>query len=116
LIGDDLGDSIGRVGGTVGTVGGYAAGKRVHDASSGLPEQMLVGVLETMVYDFSGDRRHANALVFRVPREGIEVKVHQRINVRVLELIESASGSRIELEGNRLPITHSKDVISEPSG
>jgi hypothetical protein len=34
----------------------------------------------------------------------------------VLELIESASGSRIELEGNRLPITHSKDVISEPSG
>jgi hypothetical protein len=116
LIGGDLGDSVGGVAGAVGTVGGYAAGTRVHQASSGLPEQMLVGVLETMVYDFSGDRRHANALVFRVPREGIEVKVHQRINVRVLELIESASGSRIELEGNRLPITHSKDVISEPSG
>ena len=35
---------------------------------------------------------------------------------RVLELIDGASGSRIELEGNRLPITHSKDVISELSG
>jgi hypothetical protein len=33
------------------------------------------------------------------------------VNVRVLELIDSATGSRIELEGNRLPVTHSKDVI-----
>jgi hypothetical protein len=29
----------------------------------------------------------------------------------VLELIHHDSGSRIELEGNRLPVTHSKDVI-----
>jgi hypothetical protein len=54
--------------------------------------------------------------VFRVAREGLEAKVHQRVNVRVLELIDSGSGSRIELEGNRLPITHSKDVIEELSG
>jgi hypothetical protein len=33
------------------------------------------------------------------------------VNVRVLELIDNASGARIELEGNRLPVTHSKDVI-----
>jgi hypothetical protein len=33
------------------------------------------------------------------------------VNVRVLELIDEASGSAIELEGNRLPVTHSKDVI-----
>ena len=44
-------------------------------------------------------------------RAGLTVKVHQRANVRVLELIEDASGSTIELEGNRIPITHSKDVI-----
>jgi hypothetical protein len=61
------------------------------DVASGLPEQMLVGVSDTMVYGFSGTRR-------------------------VLELIDSASGSRIGLEGNRLPITHSKDVIAELSG
>jgi hypothetical protein len=116
LLGGELGDSLGGLAGAVGTAGGYVAGARLHDAASGLPEQMLVGVSETMVYGFSGDRRHADALVFRVPRKGIEAKVHQRVNVRVLELIETASGSRIELEGNRLPITHSKDVISELSG
>jgi hypothetical protein len=116
LIGGDLGDSLGGTAGAVGTAGGYVAGTRAHDTGSGLPEQMLVGVSESMVYGFSGDRRHARELVFRVPREGLDVKVHQRVNVRVLELIEGASGSRIELEGNRLPITHSKDVIAELSG
>jgi hypothetical protein len=39
--------------------------------------------------------------------------IHQRVNVRVLELIDTGSGSRIELEGMRLPITHSTDVIQE---
>ena len=29
----------------------------------------------------------------------------------VLELIETSSGARIQLEGNRIPLTHSKDVI-----
>jgi hypothetical protein len=43
-------------------------------------------------------------------------EVHQRVNVRVLELIDTASGSRIELEGNRLPLTHSKDVIDALGG
>jgi hypothetical protein len=114
MIGGDLGDSVGA--GGVGTAGGYVAGTRAHDAATGLPEQMLVGVSESTVYGFAGDRRHARALVFRIRREGLDVKVHQRVNVRVLELIEEASGSRIELEGNRLPITHSKDVISELSG
>ena len=114
MIGGDLGDSVAA--GGVGTVGGYVAGTRAHDAASGLPKQMLVGVSESTVYGFSGDRRHARELVFRVPREGLDVKVHQRVNVRVLELIDSASGSRIELEGNRLPITHSKDVIETLSG
>jgi hypothetical protein len=38
--------------------------------------------------------------------------VHQRVNVRILELIDSTTGSRIELEGNRIPVTHSKDVIT----
>jgi hypothetical protein len=44
------------------------------------------------------------------------VKVHERVNVRVLELSDEASGSTIELEGNRLPLTHSKDVIETLRG
>jgi hypothetical protein len=56
-------------------------------------------------------RREAGALVFRVPRASLDVRVHRRVNVRVLELVDSSTGGRIELEGNRLPVTHSKDVI-----
>jgi hypothetical protein len=57
--------------------------------------------------------RHSEptSLVFQIPPAGLTVKVHQRVNVRVLELIDNASDARIELEGNRLPLTHSKDVI-----
>ena len=40
----------------------------------------------------------------------------RRVNVRVLELIDTATGSRIELEGNRIPLTHSKDVIHDLIG
>jgi hypothetical protein len=47
-----------------------------------------------------------------MPRERTEVKVHKRVNVRVLELIDEVSGARVELEGNRVPMTHSKDVIA----
>jgi hypothetical protein len=116
LIGGDLGDAIGSPAGGIGAAGGYIAGTRAHDEASGLPEWMVVGVSETTVYGFAGRRSHPKALAFRVPREGLEANVHQRVNVRVLELIETESGSRIELEGNRLPISHSKDVIEVLSG
>jgi hypothetical protein len=113
LIGGDVGDSIGGLAGGIGTAGGYVAGTHAHDAATGLPERMVVGVSETTVYGFAGNRAHPKALAFRVAREGLEAKVLQRVNVRILELIETDSDSRIELEGMRLPITHSKDVIEE---
>jgi hypothetical protein len=117
MAGAEGGEALGSPAEGLGAAGGYAAGTHVHDAGTGLPEQMLVGVSGTTVYGFAArSRHHADALVFQVPRDGLEVQVHQRVNVRVLELIDSASGSRIELEGNRLPITHSKDVIEELSG
>jgi hypothetical protein len=56
-------------------------------------------------------RTEPDEILFAVPREGMTAEVHQRVNVRVLELIQDETGSRIELEGNRLPITHSKDVL-----
>jgi hypothetical protein len=113
LIGGDMGGALGSLGDSVGTAGGYVAGTHAHDAATGLPDKLLVGVSKTTVYGFAEHTRHTppGALVFKVPREGLEAKVHQRVNVRVLELIDSASGSRIELEGNRLPVTHSNDVI-----
>ena len=115
LMGGDAGGLLGGVGDSVGTGVGALAGMRAVDASSGLPATMLVGVSESTVYGFAGRTRHTEPteLAFQVPRDALTVKVHQRVNVRVLELIDDASGSRIELEGNRVPLTHSKDVIAE---
>jgi hypothetical protein len=122
FVGAIVGDAAGSVGGEIaeaaGTAAGALAGARMADARSGLPAYMLVGVSDTAVYGFAGRSRskEPSDLAFQVPREGLTVKVHQRANVRVLELIHEASGSKIELEGNRLPITHSKDVIDVLNG
>jgi hypothetical protein len=113
LLGSDAGGALGAIGEGVGLGAGSIAGMHAADASSGLPANMLVGVSETTVYGFAAHTRRAEPtdLAFQVPRSDVEAKVHQRVNVRVLELIDDESGSRIELEGNRLPVTHSKDVI-----
>jgi hypothetical protein len=113
LLGSDAGGALGSIGEGVGLGAGSLAGMKAADAASGLPANMLVGVSETSVYGFAARTRHSEPtdLAFQVPREGLTAKVHQGVNVRVLELIDDESGSRIELEGNRLPVTHSKDVI-----
>ena len=113
LLGGDAGGLVGGVGEALGTGAGALAGMRAADASSGLPDKMLIGVSDTTVYGLAASTRHSEptGLAFQVPRAGLTAKVHQRVNVRVLELIDDESGSRIELEGNRLPVTHSKDVI-----
>ena len=114
MVGDSLAGSVGGLADSIATVGGSMAGAHAHDAATGLPGKLLVGVTGTHVYGFAASTRHSDAgpLAFRVPRADLEVKVHQRVNVRILELIDTTSGSRIELEGNRLPVTHSKDVIT----
>ena len=113
LLGSDAGGALGAVGGSVGLGAGSLAGMKAADAASGLPANMLVGVSATSVYGFAARTRHTEPtdLAFQVPRAGLTAKVHLGVNVRVVELIDDESGSRIELEGNRLPVTHSKDVI-----
>jgi hypothetical protein len=115
--GDFTGSAVGGVGGSVGEAIGEGAGMiggmRANAAAHGMPEFMLVGVTADAVYGFEGRSRskEPGAMVFKAERSGLEVKVHKRVNVRVLELIHPDTGSRIELEGNRIPVTHSKDVI-----
>jgi hypothetical protein len=113
LAGSEAGGLLGEAGEIAGQEAGSVAGMRAAGARAGLPDKMLVGVTATMVYGFAAPTRHSEptALVFQVPRTALTVKVHQRVNVRVLELIDNASDSRIELEGSRIPVTHSKDVI-----
>ena len=114
MIGGDIGEAFGGVGEAVGLAVGSLAGMKAADTASGLPGKMLIGVSEKGIYGLQSKSRNKEPedLVFNMPREGTEVKVHKRVNVRVLELIDEASGGRVELEGNRVPMTHSKDVIA----
>lgn len=118
LAGSSVGDALGGgVGDAVGIGLGSIAGSRASDAASGLPRVMLVALSASTVYGFAAkSRSKPTDLVFKLPRTHLEVKVHQRVNVRVLELIHPDSGSTIELEGNRVPLTHSKDVIDALKG
>jgi hypothetical protein len=118
LAGSEMGELGGSAGEAVGEIAGVAGGMRANALTSGMPQWMLVGVTADTVYGFAGRSRskEPGALIFKADRAGVEVKVHQRVNVRVLELIHPESGSRIELEGNRVPLTHSKDVIEALTG
>jgi hypothetical protein len=114
MVGSEAGGVLGGVAEGVGLGAGSLAGMHAADARSGLPGNMLVGVSAATVFGFAARTRSKppTDLVFKVPRAALTVKVHQRVNVRVLEL-EDDNGARIELEGNRVPLTHSKDVIEE---
>jgi len=112
LAGGDLGDAVGGIAGGIGLGAGVIGARAANAAATGLPKLMQVAVSETAVYGMRshGRSKEPDDIVFAVPRAGLTVNVHQRVNVRVLELIDE-SGAQIELEGNRLPLTHSKDVI-----
>jgi hypothetical protein len=118
LAGGEVGEKLGGLGEGVGVATGSIAGMHASDAASGLPERMLIGVSPTTVYGFAERTRHEEPteLLFRISRADLTVSVHQRVNVRVLELIDGSSDSRIELEGNRIPVTHSRDVIEALGG
>ena len=118
LAGGEIGGAAGSIGEAVGDVAGVEGGMRANAVTSGMPQWMLVGVTADAVYGFDGRSRskEPGAMVFRAERSGLEVKVLKRVNVRVLELIHAETGSQIELEGNRVPLTHSKDVIEALAG
>lgn len=115
LVGDTVAGAVGPSGDAIGTIGGALAGAHGVAKSRGLPSAMLVGVSAQWVYGFAGRSRSKvpNELVFRLPRAAMTVSVAQRVNVRTLTLASNGDSARIQLEGNRLPITHSKDVIDE---
>lgn len=112
LLGDELGGLARSTDGGIGTVGSAMAGRHGAASAQGLPVDMLVGVSTDWVYGFAGRSRcrEPQRLLFRLPRAGLSASVHARVYVRTLSL-RTADGSIVELEGNRLPITHSKDVI-----
>ena len=112
MAGGEVGGAFGSLADGIGLGAGMIAGRAANAEAMGMPKWMQVAVTEAAVYGMRshGRGKEPDDLVFAVPRAGLTAKVHQRVNVRVLELIDE-SGDRIELEGNRIPLTHSKDVI-----
>jgi hypothetical protein len=95
-VGDMLGGSVGDA---IGFGLGSIAGAHTAGPAAGLPELMLVAVSATSVYGFAAkSRSKVTHLAFRMPREHLTATVHQRVNVRILELSHADSGSTIELE------------------
>jgi hypothetical protein len=113
-VGEGLGGSLSGLAGSVGVAGGAIAGGRASDALSGLPERMVVAVTPSAVFGFDSVRDHGRrptSLLFRISRDRLTSRVHQRVNVRVLELVDDASGASVELEGSRVPTLHTGDVL-----
>jgi hypothetical protein len=104
----------GELAGGVGAAGGALAGMKAADAAAPTPERCMVAVTAAKVYGFDTERgqggRVPTQAVFAVDRATLQVKVHARVNVRVLELV-GADGAAIELEGPRLPGFHAGAVI-----
>ena len=117
LAGDSAGGAFGNLGSSIGTAGGALAGAHVHDGASGLPDWLVVAVTPSSVVGFDTDgRRRPVRPIFRLPRERLETKVHQRVNVRILELIDRETGATVQLEGNRVPTLHTGDVFKALHG
>jgi hypothetical protein len=119
LVGDSVGGALGGLGSSVGAAGGAIAGGRAHDAASGLPERMVVAVTASAVLGFDSVRDHGRRptrLLFNVPRARLTAKVHQRVNVRILELVDDETGAGVQLEGSRIPTLHTGDVFKALRG
>ncbi len=106
----DVGGSMGSLADDVLTVGGSVAGTRAHEAAVGLLERIVVGVSQRWSTGFAAAAPTRRRSPCGCRGGGLQAKVHQGVRVRVLALIDVDSGSGIELETMRLPITHLMDV------
>jgi hypothetical protein len=116
--GDLLGGAGGSLGVGIGALAGVAASG--HDGLY----RWLVAVSPTRVYVFVPEgatsspggqsteiRKGEIHLLHAFAREHLEVTAKSRVNVRVLILEDLPTGEKIELEGNRIGWSHSKEVI-----
>ena len=114
LIGGDAGRSLGAgLGGDIGVGGESGADINALDVDPSLPSSVLVAVCAEHVYGLDAPTRQSEprAVLFQLRRDRLQARVHEHVNVRVIELTDQRDGRRIELEGNRLPVTHANDVI-----
>ncbi len=100
------------------TAAGMAVGERAgQTAAGGLPTPgwTVLAVSAERTYGLTG---HGERFAIRpdevfavLRRDEIETRVHERVGVRVLEIVETASGAALELETARLGGWHGADVL-----
>ncbi len=97
---------------------GIAAGERAATtAARGLstPRWTVLAVSADRIYGLTG---HGEGLAIRpgevfavLSRDEVTTKVHERVGVRVVEIIENGAGAALELETARLGGWHGADVL-----
>lgn len=102
------------IGGLVASVGMVEAG-HVAAAAEHEPRWTIVGVTPTRVLAFEG-RAHGThwepGVRYAVfDRTNLAVTTHNRVSVRVLELRDTATGERLELETMRVGPAHGGEVV-----
>ena len=112
IAGGQIAGSFAEVASGLGLGAGMVAGGKAQSQASGLPLWVHIAVSESTVYGMQtkSRRKEPHTILFAIPRERLTANVHQRVQVRVLEHVEE-DGTKLELEGSRLPITHSKDIL-----
>jgi len=104
------------------TAAGIAIGERAGraaDRSVEVPRWTVLAVSASRIYAFAGEG-HGLAVrpvgLFAVLERGrVVTRVHQRVGVRVLEIIDADTRERPELETARLGGWHGEDVLEQLS-
>ncbi len=116
-----IGGGLARgVAGLAAAAAGMAVGQQAARTASGsleAPRWTVLAVSTTRIYGLVG---HGEGLVIRpeevfavLDREHITTRVHERVGVRVLEIVDGDSGAALELETARLGGWHGTDVLRE---
>ncbi len=100
------------------TAAGIAVGGLAGQTAAGdlpTPRWTVLAVSANRIYGLTG---HGEGFAIRpgevfavLRRDEVETRVHERVGVRVLEIVETASGTALELETARLGGRHGTDVL-----
>ena len=108
------------VAGLAATAAGIAIGQRAGNAaahSQQVPRWTVLAVSPSRIYAFTGQGEglaiRPVKLFAALDRARITTRVHQRIGVQVLELIDEDTGDTLELETARLGRWHGTDVLKQ---
>ncbi len=107
-----------RVAGMALTAAGMAVGQHAAQTTAGdlhTPRWTVVAVSAERIYGLTG---HGEGFTIQpgegfavLRRDEVETKVHERVGVRGLEILETGSGAALELETARLGGWHGSDVL-----